>query len=488
MKPKPGSETCLPRWATPRTPSRRTLGAAAANVAEALGKSLMPWQQQVLDTALEVDDDGKFVYRQVILTVPRQSGKTTLLLVLLLLRAISEPRQNIRYTAQNGTDARKKFIDDWLPELTPSKFGALFRVRLTNGHEALLFRNGSQFTLLATTLKSGHGGTIDLGILDEAFAHPDARLEQALGPAMITRPQPQLWIVSTAGTFEQSPYLWDKVEKGRQIVEAGINSNVAYFEWSADEGADPGDEATWWTCMPALGRTIPLEAVRADFESMSLSEFRRAFLNQWVTQANDPVIPLDIWNELTDEASQPLDPVAFSYDITPDRSKAAIAVGGKRDDGKFHVEVVDERRGTGWVVPRLIELYQSQQPSAIVCDPAGPAGSLLPDLERAGIPVVVINAKEHAQACGMLYDAAMQGTVHHLGDPTLTAALDGAVKRPLGDAWAWSRKTSSVDIAPLVAVTLALWGTQTQETEQSVGVWDLNDVIREIQERENNEH
>jgi hypothetical protein len=28
----------------------------------------------------------------------------------------------------------------------------------------------------------------------------------------------------------------------------------------------------------------------------------------------------------------------------------------------------------------------------------------------------------------------------------------------LGDAWAWSRKSSAVDISPLVACTLALFG------------------------------
>jgi hypothetical protein len=37
------------------------------------------------------------------------------------------------------------------------------------------------------------------------------------------------------------------------------------------------------------------------------------------------------------------------------------------------------------------------------------------------------------------------------------AAVRGAVTRPLGDSWVWSRKSSAVDISPLVAVTLAHW-------------------------------
>jgi hypothetical protein len=75
--------------------------------------------------------------------------------------------------------------------------------------------------------------------------------------------------------------------------------------------------------------------------------------------------------------------------------------------------------------------------------------------------VVPVNAKDQAQACGMLYDAVEQDAFRHLGEQALTSAVKGAVKRPLSDAWAWSRKNSGVDISPLVAVTLAGWGWQT---------------------------
>lgn len=443
----------------------------------------MPWQRQVLDTALEVDPGtGKLVYREVILTVPRQSGKTTLLLVLILLRALSEPRQNIRYTAQTGSDARKKWMDDWLPALNSTRFSKLYRPRLTNGHEALLFKNGSFQGLVATTLKSGHGGTLDLGILDESFAHPDARLEQALKPAMITRPQPQLWVVSTAGTAEASPYLWGKVEGGRQLADAGVDRDIAYFEWSADEDADPSDPATWRSCMPALGITAPEAAVRSDFESMSLSEFRRAYLNQWVTAMTDPVISLDTWMALADPDSSALDPVALAFDVTPDRAMAAICAAGPRDDGLVHLEVIEHSRGTGWIVDRVASLVQQHQPVGVFCDASGPAGSLAAELERAGVKVTPVTAAEHGQACGVLYDAAAQDRLRHLGTTELVSALDGAVKRPLGDAWAWSRKSSSVDISPLVACTLALWGSETHGSTPP-GVWDLNEIVANLKAR-----
>lgn len=463
----------MPRWATPRTPGRKTLGPVVARIAEVLGTPLMPWQRQVADVALEIDPKtGKLIYREVGLTVPRQSGKTTLLLSVLLERALGRPRQSIRYTAQTGADARKKWMDDWLPILEPSPFSRHFRTRLTNGHEALLFKNGSHQGLVATTKKTGHGGTIDLGILDEAFAHPDARLEQALKPAMITRPQPQLWVVSTAGTPEDSPYLWSKVERGREIVERGMNHSVAYFEWSADEGLDPEDPATWRACMPALGHTTTEEAIRADFESMpEVNEFERAYLNRWKAALTDPVIALALWKSLIDPESKPIDPVCLALDVSPDRAWACIALAGKRWDDLRHLEVIQHQPGTGWVVPALKGLVERNRPSAVICDTTGPAGALLAQLEAEGIQVTTVSSQEHAQACGMLFDAAAEEKIRHLGTAELLAALDGAVKRPLTDAWAWSRKNSSIDISPLVAVTLALWGLEQGSAEVWVGGW-----------------
>jgi hypothetical protein len=95
-------------------------------------------------------------------------------------------------------------------------------------------------------------------------------------------------------------------------------------------------------------------------------------------------------------------------------------------------------------------------PGAVALDPVGPAGSLLPRLQDAGITVTEIGAREHSQACGAFYDLVMARDLRHIDQPQLNAAVAGARKRPLGDAFAWSRKASSVDISPLVAATLAV--------------------------------
>ena len=320
--------------------------------------------------------------------------------------------------------------------------------------ECIEFRTGARLSISANQATSGHGASLDLVMLDECWSHTDDRAETSFRPPMLTRPQPQLWCVSTAGD-DTSVYLRDKVELGRLQAAEGLTVGSCYFEWSAEEDADPSDEATWWSAMPALGKTISVEAVRADQLAMPPGAFARSNLNLWTAGAGEPAINPERWAACADTESDVDGSVAFAIDISPNRESAAIAMSGNRADGRAHIEVVDHRPGVRWVVDRMVELVARWSPSAVALDPVGPAGSLLPRLEDAGIEVTQIGTRELGQACGALFDAVVSGDVRHGDQVPLNAAVAGARKRPLGDAFAWSRKGSSVDISPLVACTLA---------------------------------
>jgi hypothetical protein len=283
---------------------------------------------------------------------------------------------------------------------------------------------------------------------------------------MITRPEPQLCVVSTAGKSRaKSPYLWGKVEQGRAAIEAGLSTGTAYFEWSAPPEADPGDPATWWGCMPALGYTVTEAAVRAEFESMDLSEFRRAYLNQWLDEAPDEwlVISREQWEALAGPPAPPGRPVAFAADMTPDMLWGSIGVAWRDADGLAHVEVADgdHRPGTAWMADRLLELYERYPTCAVVIAADGPASSLIPPLQAA-LPkerLLKPGATERAAATGQFYEAVTDSqTLRHLGQVELTTALASARKQVVGDHWWWARKNVAADVSPLVAVTYALWG------------------------------
>jgi hypothetical protein len=269
---------------------------------------------------------------------------------------------------------------------------------------------------------------------------------------MMTRPSSQLWVVSTAGTPDQSPYLLDKVERGRSAVEAGLDRGVCYFEWSAPDDAPPADPETWRSCMPALGLTVAEDAVRSAQRTMARSEFSRAYLNRWVLTMGDPIIPVDLWQSLAEPHAQRPEWVVLGVDIAPQSRSAAIVACGERD-GHLYVSVLEAGVGADWVVGRLAELQKSYAAAAVIVDERACA-SILPQI---GGNVRSVGVAEVAQASSFFLDRALARDLRHRGERELLLAVDGAGQRPLGDSgWAWSRRATSVDITSLVAATLAV--------------------------------
>lgn len=441
-----------------------------------LGWSFMPWQQQVSDVANEIDPEtGHRFYRTVVLSVMRQQGKTTLTLPTWVERCASWPGVSVAWTMQTGTDAREKWLEEHVPALLDSPLKREVTVRKQNGSEHVKFSNGSIQRLMASGKSSGHGKVIDLGMIDEAMAQPDDRLHQALRPAMKTRyrdlvqpdgsvrklPGAQLWIISTVGPVGEAEWFHSWMDAGRAAVEQGTceQDRIAYFEWSAPEDADPFDPAVWRSSMPALGHTIDEETVRLELvEALKmpdgLASFQRQGLNIRGKARRDPPIPLVLWDGcLAAGVERSTDGLVFAVDVSPEQRSAAIAVCWRRPDGLPQVQVVDHADGVGWLPGRVSEL-RARWGGVWLLDPRGASGS-----QAADWPGLTRTPSEAKQACAELEAAVREGTLGHYGQPVLRAALEGAVKKPSEDGgWSWARRSTAVDISPLVAATLALGG------------------------------
>lgn len=412
----------------------------------------MPWQQLVWDVGFELRDDGRPAYRQVWITVPRQSGKTTTVLVVEVDRAVNWALelgpQRIAYSAQTRDDGAKKLVNDQMPILEASPLDKFTRKYGKGiGNEHVLFKSGSRIMVLSTQADSGHGKVLDVAVLDEFFADIDNRREQAVRPAQITKPYAQTWGLSTAGTAASVPLL-QKVEMGRAAVDARKTDGVAYFEWSAPDGCDPGDPDVWRGCMPALGHTIDIDLIRQEFETLDESEFRRAYLNQWTTVSTS-VFAHGQWEAVCFRTIVPK-PDAFALDVNPDRTHASIAGA----DAAGLCGLNDHRPGVGWALDEIIRLHDKYRaPVAVQSNSA--AGAMIAELERAGVNVVPFTAQTVRDACGQFFDDVTETRIRVRSDRDLDVAVHGAVKRASGDAWVWDRRVRDVDVSPLVAVTLA---------------------------------
>lgn len=422
----------------------------------------MPWQQHVADIALEYDaQTGEQLYREIDLLVPRQSGKTTLLLSLIVHRALAWGKPQLtHYTAQTGDDAIEKWKEH-VELLNNTPLRRYFDTNDTNGQRALEWANGSKYRPKAPTVKGGHGKTLHQGIVDEAFSQIDSRVQQSMRPAMITQPDAQFIVTSTAGDAT-SLFLNRKIEFNRARLEAEPDapSDIAYFEWSAPDGAPIDDEDTWWQCMPALGRTIRPQEIRAELESdMTEREFRRAYYNQTDKGATaEQIVEPELWLNTIDPNSLVPGRKAFALDIAPDRSWSTIAFAGTNAQGFEHVGLAKHDRGTSWVVADLAAVMHRNGADTVYVQAGRQASLLTQDLERAGLTVVAFNLNDTAAACAGFYDAVQNKTLRRRpGQPALDEAIAGTVWSR-GQARVFDRGNSTTNISPLYAAALARWG------------------------------
>ena len=448
-----------PRYATTHRANRASDHADRVRlVARALGLPLMRWQSDVVDIFSE-RVDGLPAYRELVLTVPRQSGKTTLILAVMLHRALyyGSP-QRIAYTAQTGHDARQKMLDDFAPLIERSPVADLVeRVYRAAGDEAIIFRNGSRIEVLRNSVSSGHGRTYDLAIIDEAFADEDDVREQALLPTMATKKDAQILIVSTAGT-ERSLYLKRKVEQGRAAVEADTGQGVAYFEWSAHTDDDPYDREVWRAAMPALSYTVQEAAVEHAMSAMTVNEFRRSYLNVWST-VSEQMIPQKVWLASCSAKIAPAGALVFGVDVALDRSKGSIAVCDR--DG--NIELIENRDGVGWIQQRVLELFRRWK-GVVVVDGYGPASSFVDPLRALGVEPVIYKTADMVSACALFYDAILDKSIRVKSDDRLDKAVAAATRRNVGQQWLWQRNTPEADISPLYAACIAWHQATTKKS------------------------
>lgn len=464
-----------PRFGTRRS-SRPTRGPEIEAASLLISRqTFLPWQRHVADVANEIDPaTGLLWYETVVIVVPRQQGKTTMIEPQLVAAALRRPDIDVVYTAQDRQMSKRRLVD----ELADKRLGrrpelaGQFKVRRSNGSESIRWANGSQITTVANTDEAGHGLTLELAILDEAFSHDDLTVVTALEPTTLTRPDPQVWIVSTVGDGSDGLLLHYQELGARSLSDP--DSRVCYFEWSATDEDDRDDPATWARCMPALGHTIDPARIRSRRATLTPEVFDRAYLCRRPQLEMSAKLPAGSWEACQLEGAQLelVEPAIVALDVSADRSATSIAIVSRQVSGKVGVVIHTIDSVSRAAVDEIAQLVRNLGPVRVVADRRAGAGALIDALALAGVPIVEITAAMLVTACGAFYDAVVAGEIVHDGQTRLNSAARGAISRPLGDAWAWDRRRSPVELSPLVAATNAVGAHRATFGESTGnGIW-----------------
>jgi hypothetical protein len=424
--------------------------------------------------ALELRPDKRFRYRTVVVLVGRQNGKTSVVEVKNLWKMFVLRVPLVIGTAQNldiSEESWDKAVD--IVQSIPELSAELEHVDRTNGKKALRLTNGSRWKIAAASRRGGRGLSGDDVNLDELREHHDWLAWGAVTKTTMARPNSQVWAFSNAGD-DRSIVLNELVDKGRALaaLEVATDEAFGYFEWSAKENCSCNDIEAIRQANPSLGYLIDIEAVNSALSTDPEEVFRTEVLCQRVRNLEAGPISAQEWAACADKESRIVGGKVWAVDVTLDGRRASIAVAGLRADGLPHVELVDNRLGTGWIVERLTDLHKRHGAATltkgeanypgVILDPYGPARGLLAPLRAAGIEPLAMNTTEMGQACAALQLAVSGEDMRHLAQDVVLEALALAVRRNVGDIWVWGRKQSarlgSVDISPLVAITEVLWG------------------------------
>lgn len=439
------------------------------------------WQRMVLDIALAETDEGKWAAFEVAVVVPRQNGKGSILEAVELAALFLFDEELILHSAHEFKTAKEAFyrlrsLLTGAPDLNEQ----VKQIKQSNEEVSIELRNGKRLRYVARKGGSGRGFSADRIILDEAMVlGPDTMA--ALLPTLSSRANPQIWYTSSA----PGP-MSDQLHAVRKRALGDRPGRLAYLEWSAAEtfdAVDLDDREAWRLANPSMSgaRGRPTEEfIAAERDAMPAEEFARERLgvpDRPADEIGDTALS-QAWREHSMPAAVLGDPVCLSFDVTPEHDRASIVACGPAGDGAA-VELIANEPGTGWVVDRLAGIIARHAPAAVVADMNGPAGALSADLAKAGIEVQAVSPKEHGQACGLLQDSLDQGLLVHRNEPQLNAAIVGAGRRQAGDTWTWSRRSSAVDISPLVAATLAHWAHRQNREPAAVAVVNLADFLED---------
>lgn len=443
-----------------------------------IGRPLDAWQRWLVVHAGELQEDGMTPrFRQVLVLVSRQNGKTELLVILAAywlfidrVNLVLGTSTNLDY-AHESWEKTVSLVEDtrMLARDVDPKHG----VRRANGQETLTITGGGRYKIGASNRKGGRSLTIDRLIMDELREHHDWSAYNAAVPATSAVRDAQIWMISNQG--DERSVVLSSLRK--QALEES-DARLGIFEWSAVDGAKATDIEALAMANPNLGHRISLDALMGDAiraeaaGGEQLAGFLTEHQCRYVPMLN-PAIDPGSWEACRDFGSMDdaRERVAVCMDVAPDMRHATVYAAAALEDGRVRVEPVEAWSGPGCtdVMRRdLAGILKRVKPVVLGWFPSGPAAALAADMaEREGWPPDKVAIEEIrrdvAAVCMGFAEQVETHNIAHSGDELLDSHIAGAEKLPSGDGWRFSRKSGNGHVDALYAAAGAVHLARTLE-------------------------
>lgn len=386
---------------------------------------------------------------------PRQTGKTTLIMLCALARARAMPDMRCAYAAQTGHITSQRFTE-WITLVQARPGWAQdWRTRSSDGTERITARATRSYLRAFPPIPGRlRSNALDMPIVDEAQEHDDdrvgAKLDADILPTMNTRRRSQWIIAGTAG--DAASTYW---RRHYELAAAGTPGHLLLEVGTPPEDADLDDPAVWAEHHPGLRAGLTtVEKIAEARASLGPDRFAREYFNRWSKALAVSVFPAGAWRACHRPGAGIDGRPALCLEVAPDRAQAVIVAAGPSTAGPglVHVELVA-------VIPLeqiapVCRQLTDRNRVPIIVDPMAPAVTHLDTLRRAHVPVREAEAADLVTSAGKLYDRVTQGSVTHLDQPPLSAAAAAAGSRRLGSRWAFDRYAPGGHVITAAALAL----------------------------------
>ena len=454
--------------------------------------------------------DPLFRFRKVIVLVARQNGKTVISQVVALFFIYALGVSLILGTAQDLDTAEEVWegcLD--LIEENPDLQDLADKPIKVNGKKTIRLKTGERYKVKAANRKAGRGLSGDLIMLDELREHQSWDAWAAITKTATARAAATILCLSNAGDMSSVVLRFlrlachealgdpdglvaeskrqallptaDDIAEFRELDDDDLEdyeptpddltpedfeedlATLGLFEWSSPPGCAVDDLPGLAQANPSVGYGITWRVLLADAITEGKNPetewvFRTEAMCQWPEVGMHGVFPPGTWESTTNKQ-----PVRITSDavacvtVSSDRSRAWIALCGRRDDGKTQADVVATARGTAWVGGWLMERQDRIECVALQDRGGGATVELYKQFDTDPafvIPLVAWGGQNLVPWHGQTYDAIRDGKLFHNPHPALDRAAGGAAKKTLAGAGGWVLDLFDprVDAAPLTAV------------------------------------
>ena len=444
----------------------------------------MDWQKYVLNDALTIDAQGKWIRSTAGVLVARQNGKTHMMRMRILAGLYVFGEGSIIAMAQNrqlALDTFKQVVD--LAESLSWTRKRIKRVSRTNGQEELEIychhypkectgkcARIRKYGIRAATSEGPRGATADLLYVDE-LREIKTDAWTAATPLTRARSNAQTWITSNAG--DGSSTVLNELRQRALLMES---ERLGWYEWSAPPNCEVTDVKAWKAANPAMGHTISYEALQDSASRDSPDAVRTEMLCQWVESIDSPW-NLQNWAIGADNSLQ-LESgfeTFMGLDLNFTRTEAYLVTAQKRDD-KIAIFLTRWQKDGGLndteLAGDIAHLARQYSVRALAFDPKT-AGHIAPHLAKVGVPVAPTAWASTAFStyCDMSLSAMNSGKLIHPNQETLHNHLIACARRPSSDGgWRIARKAAVQDISAAVAMVMAVGHAATPTANVGISV------------------